>query len=63
MNLSNRILKLEHVVSPEKITITTNLWDETKEPWPETEEQKKAYEAKVGMKCFWVEATRDEKKT
>ena len=57
MALKTRIEKLENVISPEKITITTNLWDEKLSPWPETEEQKKAYEAtRPGVKMIWVEA-------
>ena len=61
MTLKNRIEKLENISHPEEIKITTNLWDETKEPWPSSPEAKKAYEAKIGMKCFWVERSKNDR--
>lgn len=59
MTLKNRIEKLENIANPEEIKISTNLWNEDKEPWPATPEEKRAYEAtRPGVKTIWVEASK-----
>ena len=57
MTLKNRVQKLENIANPEEIKITTNLWDEDKEPWPETPEAKRKIEAtRPEVKIIWIEA-------
>jgi len=60
MALKTRIEKLENKANPkEEIKITAKVWNEDLIPWPETEEQKKAYEAtSPGVKAIWVQAER-----
>ena len=60
MALKDRVKKLENISDPEEIKITANVWDEDKEPWPATPEQKRACEAtrRPGVKTIWIESNR-----
>ena len=61
MSLKSRLDRIERNLPKDDIKITTNLWDENKEPWPATPEQKKAYEAiRPGVQTIWIERSKGE---
>ncbi len=56
MNLRSRLDRAEKNLPKDDVKIVARLWDEDKEPWPETPEAKRKIEAtRPGITTIWVE--------